>query len=473
MKSSPLPSMFASLWVIFFGSDLVCSIFFPFFLLQSLLWFPHLFYTLLFMSFTQSSHSSPTLSSISPSVLYPSDNPGHVLVSKSFDGNNYPTWKQAMRVLLGDKNKYGFVDGTYKHPIEGADAIAAWDQSDLMVMFWLYNSLNRSFHDSVLYTSRDLWLDLENCYACGNGPRLYELKRQIALLRQNTMTVSDYFSSLKILWDEIGSHLQSPACDCGAHSLICPAHLKPVDSVESEKVFQFLLGLNDVYSTVRTQILTMEPLPVVGKAYSLVLQEEQYRGLSTQQVIPFIQWLLQLATIIPNLLHLLFLVTVDLIVSIVINTVITVSLAMSFMDIHQVSTVVLQEIPTLPLPISLHPWFVLQFPLKFTWLTLQHLNFHPLLLQFHIYHPSLSPNIISFCIFFSPLLLRRQILQEHNLVSLPPFPTHRPGLSIQAPPFIFLSFKTIPSPLFPILVLNLSFFLMALPFPLPIPTTIS
>ncbi|XP_042512855.1 uncharacterized protein LOC122087713 [Macadamia integrifolia] len=49
--------------------------------------------------------------------------------------------------------------------------------------------------------------------------------------------------------------------------------------------FQFLMGLNEAYSTVRTQILTMEPLPNIGKAYSLVLQEEKHKGLHLIQTM--------------------------------------------------------------------------------------------------------------------------------------------------------------------------------------------
>ncbi|KAL4620176.1 hypothetical protein ACB092_06G135000, partial [Castanea dentata] len=42
---------------------------------------------------------------------------------------------------------------------------------------------------------------------------------------------------------------------------------------------QFLNGLNDAYSQVRTQILMMEPTPSIDKAFSLVIQEERQRSL--------------------------------------------------------------------------------------------------------------------------------------------------------------------------------------------------
>ena len=48
---------------------------------------------------------------------------------------------------------------------------------------------------------------------------------------------------------------------------------------------QFLMGLNDVYSSVRSQILLMDPLPSVNKAYSLILQDESQRLLQMPQLL--------------------------------------------------------------------------------------------------------------------------------------------------------------------------------------------
>ncbi|KAG8377689.1 hypothetical protein BUALT_Bualt08G0058900 [Buddleja alternifolia] len=42
---------------------------------------------------------------------------------------------------------------------------------------------------------------------------------------------------------------------------------------------EFLMGLNDSFSSIRSQILLMEPLPSVNRAYSLLLQEERNRSI--------------------------------------------------------------------------------------------------------------------------------------------------------------------------------------------------
>ena len=44
---------------------------------------------------------------------------------------------------------------------------------------------------------------------------------------------------------------------------------------EKERVMQFLMGLNDSYAAVHSQILLMQPLPDTRRVYSLVLQQEK------------------------------------------------------------------------------------------------------------------------------------------------------------------------------------------------------
>ncbi|KAA8523732.1 hypothetical protein F0562_010155 [Nyssa sinensis] len=40
--------------------------------------------------------------------------------------------------------------------------------------------------------------------------------------------------------------------------------------VDDEKVFQFLLGLNDSFTSLHTQLLAMDPLPPIGKVFSIL-----------------------------------------------------------------------------------------------------------------------------------------------------------------------------------------------------------
>ena len=48
------------------------------------------------------------------------------------------------------------------------------------------------------------------------------------------------------------------------------------------------MGLNDSYSNVRAQILMIDPLPLMNRIFSLVIQEERQRGLSSSNHFPYV-----------------------------------------------------------------------------------------------------------------------------------------------------------------------------------------
>lgn len=72
---------------------------------------------------------------------------------------------------------------------------------------------------------------------------------------------------LKGYWDELHSLSIGNPCTCGAMH----------ESNETHKLIQFLSGLNDSYSTVRSSILMIVPVPSVEKAYSILIRDEKQK----------------------------------------------------------------------------------------------------------------------------------------------------------------------------------------------------
>ena len=72
-------------------------------------------------------------------------------------------------------------------------------------------------------------------------------------------------------------HRPLPCCSCG--KCTCGVNDKIATFQHQDSLMQFLNGLNDSYSQVRTQILMMKPSPSIDKAFSLVIQEERQRCL--------------------------------------------------------------------------------------------------------------------------------------------------------------------------------------------------
>lgn len=91
----------------------------------------------------------------------------------------------------------------------------------------------------------------------------------IALLQQEKTSISTYYSKLKIVWGEL--QVSNPLLVCTCYCK-CGVAKKIEDMREQEKVFDLVMGLDDTFSTMKSQILSVDPLPSLGRAYSIVAQ---------------------------------------------------------------------------------------------------------------------------------------------------------------------------------------------------------
>jgi len=99
------------------------------------------------------------------------------------------------------------------------------------------------------------------------------LRFAINNLKQGSKPVLDYFIEMKSLWEGLNSHHPMPMCTC-PHQCRCEAMRAAREFRMEDQVIQFLTGLNDTFSIVKTQVLLMDPLPSINKVYSMVVQEE-------------------------------------------------------------------------------------------------------------------------------------------------------------------------------------------------------
>ncbi|KAF1883365.1 hypothetical protein Lal_00042255 [Lupinus albus] len=84
---------------------------------------------------------------------------------------------------------------------------------------------------------------------------------------------------MKTLWDEIENFMPIPDCHCG---MACTCGIVELVRGYRERtyVIRFLKGLSDQYSHVRSQIMLIEPLHTITKAFSMVTQQETENGTS-------------------------------------------------------------------------------------------------------------------------------------------------------------------------------------------------
>lgn len=75
---------------------------------------------------------------------------------------------------------------------------------------------------------------------------------------------------MKSIWEELNEYKPVHHCHYGGVQAL-------LDHFHFEYVLTFLLGLNESYSQIRDQILTMDPFPSIQCVFSLVIQEEKQR----------------------------------------------------------------------------------------------------------------------------------------------------------------------------------------------------
>ncbi|XP_016459695.2 uncharacterized protein LOC107783242 [Nicotiana tabacum] len=228
-------------------------------------------------SATGSGSSCPSIDHNHPRYLQPMDTPGSSLVSIQLTGSdNYALWSRAMRIGLLGKSKLGFVDGRFPKSKFEPELHDLWEKVNAVVLSWIMNAVRPGLLSSVLYacSAHKVWEDLKERFDKVNSSRVLFLHREMHNLTQGTMTVSDYFSKLRDLWDEFDALMPCPGCPCPESKLYA-------QHFEAQRLLQFLTGLNDSYAQSRSQIMMMTPVPTINKAYSLLVNQESQRNLAS------------------------------------------------------------------------------------------------------------------------------------------------------------------------------------------------
>ncbi|KZV48553.1 hypothetical protein F511_35340 [Dorcoceras hygrometricum] len=179
-----------------------------------------------------------------------------------------------MLLALTAKNKIGFIDGSCVKPFDRSPNLHQWERCNAIVLSWIMSSVSKEIFAGIVYCTdaSKVWADLKERFNKVSRSRIYSIQREIVCLKQGTSPVSVYFSKLKQLWDEYASLVTLPLCACA-----CATARAYVTHEKTQCLIQFLMGLNDSYGSIRSQILMMSTLPSVSQAFAIVSQEESHR----------------------------------------------------------------------------------------------------------------------------------------------------------------------------------------------------
>ena len=201
--------------------------------------------------------------------LHSSNPPGLVLVFDPLDGNNYNVWYVAMTMSLEAKNKLGFLDGSIVKPNESDPYFKIWCRCNSMVKSWLLNSVSKKIYTSILYIKHafDIWKDLHTRSHKSNLPRLYKFRHQLQSLRQGSLDLSSYHTQTQSLWEELSNIQVTPHT---VEDLLVEK--------DTNRVIDFLMGLNDSYENIRSRILMKKTLPTLSEIYNTLDQDDSQKN---------------------------------------------------------------------------------------------------------------------------------------------------------------------------------------------------
>ncbi|KAG6468480.1 hypothetical protein ZIOFF_073168 [Zingiber officinale] len=110
----------------------------------------------------------------------------------------------------------------------------------------------------------------------GNQSQVSELTLKLGEMRQGDDSVTKYFNSLKILWQDLdlfSTYEWKSTDDCYHHK----------KTMEDGCIYKFLTGLNVEFDEVRGRIIGRLPLPSIGEVFAEVRREESRRSVMLEK----------------------------------------------------------------------------------------------------------------------------------------------------------------------------------------------
>ncbi|CAA7036695.1 unnamed protein product [Microthlaspi erraticum] len=218
---------------------------------------------------------------ISPYDLTAADNPGAVISHPLLKGSNYDEWAIGLKTALSSRKKFGFLDGSIPRPADGSSDLDDWWTIQALLVSWIKMTIDPALRSSISHrdVAKDLWDHLKKRFSVTNGPRIQQLKAELACCKQRGLAIEAYYGKMNRIWDNMAQYRPLRVCKCGKCE--CDLGTLHEQDRETEKVHEFLSGLDEKYQTVRSALVSRTPIQSLEEVYNVVRQEEVLKTTSS------------------------------------------------------------------------------------------------------------------------------------------------------------------------------------------------
>ncbi|XP_071739357.1 uncharacterized protein [Rutidosis leptorrhynchoides] len=176
-------------------------------------------------------------------------------------------------------SKLEFNDPLYLHPSDTSGAslitqkyeyeddevlLGQWDRCNSVVLTWILMSLSEDVYNGQIFskTAEYVWNELKETYDKIDASVTFNLCQKINSCSQSGKSLSDYYHKLNAMWRQFDDMIKI--------NDMVSANKSFQEHNQFLKLMQFLMGLDDVYVPIRSQILTSDPVPSVKTAFSTI-----------------------------------------------------------------------------------------------------------------------------------------------------------------------------------------------------------
>lgn len=122
---------------------------------------------------------------------------------------------------------------------------------------------------------------LRNKFFADNGTRIHKFEKELEKCSQQSAGMIDYFEKHTTIWDELANNKKDPNYYCSGHT--CARIADAERQQEEKRLYKFLIGLDNSFHTITSQILNANYLPSIDHVYSVVIQEENHYVIARKQ----------------------------------------------------------------------------------------------------------------------------------------------------------------------------------------------